>query len=66
MAVSTKATHIAGPDLAAARVRQGVRAVQVARHIGMSRQRVSQIEHLWRVPRDVADRYLRAVSELAA
>jgi DNA-binding transcriptional regulator YiaG len=50
--------HLTGRDLAAERVRLSLRALDVAVRMGVSRQRVTNIEQLHRVPEELADRYL--------
>lgn len=54
-----------GPDLVAERLRLGLRAYQVARHMGVTPQRVSELERLYRVPPRAVYRYIRALHELA-
>ncbi len=52
---------MSGPDLAGERVRYRLRAADVAQRMGVSRQRVTNIEQLHRVSAVIADRYMRAV-----
>ncbi len=53
-----------GRDLAAERVRRGLRMVDVAERIQpkVGKSRISAIERLWRVRPELAERYLRALS----
>lgn len=51
-----------GRDLAAERVRKSLRAVDVAERMGVSRQRVTNIEQLHRVPAATAERYLQSLA----
>lgn len=55
------AQEVKGPDLRAERVRRGLRGADVAERMQLSHQRIYQIEQLWRVPREIAERYLRAI-----
>lgn len=54
---------INGRDLAAERVRRSLRAADVAALLGVSRQRVTNIEQMHRVPEALADRYLRSLDK---
>lgn len=56
-------TRFTGRDLAAERVRAGLRQRDLAQHLGVSRERIAQVEHLLRPTRDWVGRYLRAVQE---
>ena len=56
-----QAQEYRGPDLRAERVRRGLRGVDVATRMGLSHQRISQVEQLWRVPQELVDRYLKAL-----
>ena len=53
--------EVRGPDLRAERVRRGLRGADVAERMQLSHQRIYQIEQLWRVPRETAERYLKAL-----
>jgi hypothetical protein len=55
--------EVRGPDLRAERVRRGLRGADVAERMRppVSHQRIYQIESLWRVPREMVDRYLKAL-----
>lgn len=53
-----------GRDLAAERVRHGLRAVDVAAPLGVSRSRVAGLEREWRVSTQMARRYLDALDAL--
>lgn len=50
-----------GRDLAAERVRHGLRAIDVAARLGVSRSRVAALEREWRVSSEMARRYLDAL-----
>lgn len=50
-----------GPDLALERVAAGVRAHDLARVVGVSRQRITAIEHSTRVPKATVARYVSAL-----
>ena len=54
-----------GTDLKIARVRRGIRAVDVARELGVSKQRVSQIESTTFPTRAAIRRYLAALEALS-
>lgn len=53
-----------GRDLAAERVRHGLRAIDVAARLGVSRSRVAALEREWRVSTKMARRYLDALGAL--
>lgn len=53
--------NLSGRDLAVERVRRSLRALDVAERMGVSRQRVTNIEQLHRVPEGLAARYLGAL-----
>ena len=55
--------QLRGPDLKAERVRRGLRGADVAVRMGYSHQRIYQIEQLWRVPPELAARYLAALEQ---
>jgi DNA-binding transcriptional regulator YiaG len=61
--MSTRYAQGTGRDLAAERVRKGLRIVDVARTMAVSKSRVNNLEHRYRVSAGSAERYLRAVSE---
>jgi transcriptional regulator with XRE-family HTH domain len=54
-----------GRDLAAERVRRNLRAADVAARMGVSRQRITNIEQLHRVRPQLAERYLKALESAA-
>lgn len=56
---------MSGPELASERSRRGVRAYELAGHLGVSAQRISEIERLYRVPDRQVHRYFAALSALA-
>ncbi|HAL28098.1 MAG TPA: hypothetical protein DCP25_15365 [Chloroflexi bacterium] len=63
MAITKQALPIEnGRDLAAERVRSSLRAADVAERMGVSRQRITNIEQLHRVPPALRERYLRALA----
>lgn len=53
-----------GLDLKVERVRNRIKATDLARAMGVSRQRVSAIESLAHVPTDAVDRYREALMSL--
>lgn len=61
MAISVSNRPFTGRDLMAERVRLSLRAADVAHRMGVSRQRVTNIEQLHRVHPALAERYLRAL-----
>lgn len=61
--MSTRYAHGTGRDLAAERVRKGLRIVDVAQAMRVSKSRVNNLEHRYRVSLMSAERYLRAVAE---
>lgn len=62
----TVADMSSGLDLKVERVRSRIKAVDLAREMGVSRQRVSAIEALAEVPGDAADRYRTALMSLTS
>lgn len=63
MAITKQVLRIeSGRDLAAERVRSSLRAADVAERMAVSRQRISNIEQLHRVPTALGERYLRALA----
>ncbi len=61
MAIAAVDAIRTGRDLAAERVRRSLRARDVAERMGVSRQRVTNVEQLHRVPSRLAARYLEAL-----
>lgn len=60
----TKTTS--GIELRVERTRARARQIDVAKAAGLSRQRISQLESLEKVPQRQVERYLAAVRELSA
>jgi transcriptional regulator with XRE-family HTH domain len=52
---------LTGRDLAADRVRLGLRQIDVAAEMGISQSRLSRIELDWKVTETMADRYYAAL-----
>lgn len=50
--------RFAGADLRAERARRGLRGIDIAWRLGVSRSRISHVEQLARVPAGFAARYL--------
>lgn len=63
MAIATRpeSEHLSGRDLAAERVRRGLKASEVAERLGVSRGRITTVEQRIEVPAQFAERYLRAI-----
>lgn len=62
MAIATmRQKQLTGRDLAAERVRLSLRALDVGERMGVSRQRVTNIEQLHHVPDRLVARYLEAL-----
>ncbi len=55
------AQEVSGLDLRVERIRHELRGADVAARMGISHQRVYQLEQMRRVPRELAERYLRAL-----
>ncbi len=62
---TTRLDRPAGMDLRLRRVEAGVSQSALARHLGVSRQRVGNLERMYRPGRTAADRYVVALVELA-
>jgi len=63
MAITKQVRRIEnGRDLAAERARASLRAADVAERMGVSRQRITNIEQLHRVPIALGERYLSALA----
>lgn len=62
VALASLLTMTTGLDLKVERIRARVTATDLSRRLGVSRQRVSQIEALGFVPDDMAVRYRGALS----
>ncbi len=62
---TTRLDRPAGMDLRLRRVALGVSQSDLARRLGVSRQRIGNIEGMLRPGRTAVDRYLAALAELA-
>jgi DNA-binding transcriptional regulator YiaG len=56
---------VSGLDLRVERVKRELRGVDVAARMGVSHQRVYQLEQMRRVPPELAERYLKALEASA-
>ncbi len=61
-AIRTRST---GLDLRLRRVALGVSQTNLAASLGVSRQRVANVENMYRPPRTIVARYLAALAEIA-
>lgn len=57
-------TRLTGGDLRVARIRAGVRQVDLARAMGVTHPRINAIEGSWRPTPEAARRYLEALELL--
>ena len=63
--MDTVARVMTGPELRAAREAASVRPADIARAMGVSRQRIRNLENMVGVPVEAADRYMVAVRQLS-